>query len=417
MLNADKSRLTPKLRFPEFRNVPGWEPVSLKTASVPVDERVGDRQLTPVSISAGSGFVPQAEKFGRDISGNQYKLYTLVRDGDFVYNKGNSLKFPQGCIYQLQGWGEVAAPNVFICFRFKPGFSDSFFQQCFERNLHGRQLKKHITSGARSNGLLNISKDLFFGVEIPTPSSPEQNKIAACLSSLDNLIVAGSQKLDALKAHKKGLMQQLFPREGETRPRLRFPEFQDTGEWVVEALGQLAAYENGKAYEQDITENGKYVVVNSRFISTDGAIRKYTNAEYIIAKSDEVLMVLSDLPKGKALAKCYFVEANDRYAVNQRVCRLKPNGIDGKFLYYTLNRHPRLLAFDDGLNQTHLSKGSVNECPLCVPQTKEEQQRIASCLSALDGLIAAQSHKLEALKTHKKGLMQQLFPTPEEAEA
>ena len=125
-------------------------------------------------------------------------------------------------------------------------------------------------------------------------------------------------------------------------------------------------------------------------------------------------MVLSDLPKGKALAKCYFVEANDRYAVNQRICRLKPKQIDGKFLYYALNRHPRLLAFDDGLNQTHLSKGGVTECPLCVPLEKDEQQRIATCLTSLDDLIAAQTQKHEALKTHKKGLMQQLFPSPEE---
>jgi type I restriction enzyme S subunit len=123
-------------------------------------------------------------------------------------------------------------------------------------------------------------------------------------------------------------------------------------------------------------------------------------------------MVLSDLPKGKALAKCYFVEAYDRYAVNQRVCRLQPSQIDGKFLYYALNRHPRLLAFDDGLNQTHLSKAGVTDCPLCVPQEKVEQQRIASCLTSLDDLITAETQKLEALKSHKNGLMQQLFPAP-----
>jgi type I restriction enzyme S subunit len=121
-------------------------------------------------------------------------------------------------------------------------------------------------------------------------------------------------------------------------------------------------------------------------------------------------MVLSDLPKGRALAKCYYVESDDRYAVNQRVCRLKPNRIDGKFLYYTLNRHPNLLAFDDGLSQTHLSKSGVIECPLRVPSEKEEQQKIAECLSSVDELMAAESRKVDALKTHKKGLMQQLFP-------
>ena len=91
----EEKKLVPKLRFPEFRGTAPWNSISLRNASTPVNERVGERKLTPVSISAGIGFVPQAEKFGRDISGNQYQLYTLVRDGDFVYNKGNSLKFPE----------------------------------------------------------------------------------------------------------------------------------------------------------------------------------------------------------------------------------------------------------------------------------------------------------------------------------
>ena len=211
-MNQDvTAALVPKLRFPEFRGEDEWKPISLQEASTPVTERVGERKLTPVSISAGIGFVPQAAKFGRDISGKQYQLYTLIRDGDFVFNKGNSLKFPQGCVYQLQGWGHVAAPSVFICFRLKKGYSDSFFQQCFEKNQHGKQLRRHITSGARSNGLLNISKETFFSVEIPAPSLAEQQRIADCLSSLDELIAAQAWKVEALKSHKKGLMQQLFP--------------------------------------------------------------------------------------------------------------------------------------------------------------------------------------------------------------
>ena len=236
--------LVPKLRFPEFRDAEPWKPVSLGKASTPITERVGERKFTPVSISAGIGFVPQTEKFGRDISGNQYQLYTLVNDGDFVYNKGNSLKFPQGCVYQLQGWGQVAAPNVFISFRLKDGYSDVFFQNCFEQNMHGRQLQKHITSGARSNGLLNISKEHFFGVEIPTPSLAEQKKIADCLGSLDELIAAQGRKVEALKTHKKGLMQQLFPREGETQPRLRFPEFRNAGEWNARELSDFITERN-----------------------------------------------------------------------------------------------------------------------------------------------------------------------------
>ena len=205
----------PRLRFPEFRDAEGWSAPMLAEISKLIDERVGDRKLTPISISAGIGFVPQVEKFGRDISGEQYRRYTVIRDGDFVYNKGNSIRFPQGCIYDLQGWGEVAAPNVFICFRLKEGYENAFFRQYFEKNIHGIQLKKYITSGARSNGLLNISKETFFAIRIPLPSKAEQQKIADCLGSLDDVIAMQARKVDALKTHKKGLMQQLFPRMDE----------------------------------------------------------------------------------------------------------------------------------------------------------------------------------------------------------
>ena len=304
---------------------------------------------------------------------------------------------------------------LYTVFKFKD-CRDEFYEHFFKTTGWHAYMRQASSTGARHDRMAISSVD-FMAMPLPVPSPTEQQKIAECLSSVDELIAAQARKVDALKTHKKGLMQQLFPRKGETRPRLRFPEFQNDGEWVTEPLAQLANYENGKAYEKDIAENGKYVVVNSRFISTDGAVRKHTNADYLIAKTGEVLMVLSDLPKGKALAKCYFVEADDRYAVNQRVCRLKPTRIDGKFLYYILNRHPHLLAYDDGLNQTHLSRGGVTECPLCVPLEKAEQQRIASCLSSLDALITAETQKLEALKIHKKGLMQQLFPSAEVLEA
>jgi len=215
-MNSKKTALEPRLRFPGFQG--SWREIELKNASVPIVERVGNKELPTVSISAGIGFVAQKEKFGRDISGKQYALYTLVRDGDFVYNKGNSIKFPQGCIYELKGWGEVAAPNVFISFRMSDGFENSFYGYVFEKNIHGEQLAKSITSGARSNGLLNISKDVFFSIKIPLPSLEEQQKIADCLSSLDELIDAQSQKLELLKAHKKALMQQLFPAGGGGTP-------------------------------------------------------------------------------------------------------------------------------------------------------------------------------------------------------
>jgi len=193
-------------------------------------------------------------------------------------------------------------------------------------------------------------------------------------------------------------------------PDLRFPEFENEGEWEEKLVSQLAEYENGKAHEQDINEEGKYVVVNSKFISTDGEVRKFTNSANCIARADDILMVLSDVPNGRAIAKCFYVDRDNFYTVNQRICKLTPTNADSKILYYLLNRNSHFLSFDDGVKQTNLRNEDVLNCPIILPKSPQEQQKIASCLSSLDELISAHNIKLELLKDHKKGLMQNLFP-------
>lgn len=193
-------------------------------------------------------------------------------------------------------------------------------------------------------------------------------------------------------------------------PELRFSEFVNDGEWKENIVSQVAKYENGKAHEQDIVEDGKYVVVNSKFISRDGKVKKFSNTANCPAKKDDILMVLSDLPNGKALAKCFYVEKENAYTVNQRICKLTPTTVESKILYYLLNRNSYYLSFDDGVKQTNLRNEDVLNCPIILPKNSKEQQKIASCLSFLDEVVAGHDKKLELLKDHKKGLMQNLFP-------
>lgn len=244
----------------------------------------------------------------------------------------------------------------------------------------------------------------------------EQQKIADCLSSIDELIDAESRKLKALEKYKKGLMQKLFPAEGKTLPEWRFPEFKHCGNWEQATLTKVAFYENGKAHENYIEEYGKYIVVNSKFIATDGEVTKHSNTANLLAKRGDTLMVLSDVPNGRALAKCYFVDENDKYTVNQRICRLRPYDIDSLFLFYYVNRNKYFLDFDDGVKQTNLKKSDVLACPLLKPKEKREQQKIADCLSEIDTMITEQLKKIERLETHKKGLLQGLFPSLEEVD-
>jgi type I restriction enzyme S subunit len=414
----DKTALVPRLRFPEFRKTGGWAAPQLKEISTPVDERVGERRLTPVSISAGVGFVPQAEKFGRDISGSQYRLYTWVRDGDFVYNKGNSLKFPQGCVYDLQGWGEVAAPNVFICFRLKAGYENGFFRYCFEKNTHGIQLKRHITSGARSNGLLNISRDAFFGVTIPTPKQQEQQKIADCLSSLDELIAAENQKLEAIKTHRKGMLQQLFPREDEEAPRLRFPEFRKAGEWAEERLENLASRGSGhtpsKSYPEYYDGGIKWVSLADSKRLDSGLISKteieisekgIKNSSAVLHPSGTVI-----LSRDAGVGKSAIIDGPMAVSQHFIAWTCDPKRLHNWFLYYELQRNkPLFERAATGSTIKTIGLPFFVEMRIRLP-SPSEQKKIADCLSSLDDLIAAQSRKIDALRLHKKGLLQRLFP-------
>lgn len=193
--------------------------------------------------------------------------------------------------------------------------------------------------------------------------------------------------------------------------KYRFPDFVNTKKWEETTLGQIADYENGKAHEQDIADNGKFIVVNSKFISTNGEVKKYTNTAFCPTQKGDILMVLSDVPNGKAIAKCFLVEEDNRYTVNQRICRITPRNVNSKILYYLLNRNPYFLAFDDGVKQTNLRKEDVLNCPLMIPEDPKEQQKIADTLSSIDELINTQNQKLEALQLHKKGLLQGLFPS------
>lgn len=205
-------------------------------------------------------------------------------------------------------------------------------------------------------------------------------------------------------------MEDIIMTEKNLIPLLRFPKFVRDAEWICTTLRAEMDYENGVAHENDIDSLGKYIVVNSKFISTEGQIEKRSNNAHCLAEENDILMVLSDLPNGKAIAKCFYVDASNKYTVNQRICKLRSKGANSKLLYYIINRNPYFLSFDDGVKQTNLKKEEVLNCPLILPKSIEEQSVIAECLSSIDSYISSINEKVEQLKAHKKSLMQKLFP-------
>lgn len=180
-------------------------------------------------------------------------------------------------------------------------------------------------------------------------------------------------------------------------------------DWDVMPLSEVLQFRNGKAHEQHIVRDGKYIVVNSKFISTEGEVRKYSDECFCPTTTGETLFVMSDLPNGRALAKCFIVDADDRYAVNQRICSFKPRKGDPKYFFYTLNRNPYFLSFDDGVQQTHLLNAVILNCPVKVPPTEKEQRAIAKALSDMDALINSLDALLAKKRLIKQGTMQQLL--------
>ncbi len=200
--------LSGQRRLPGFKGK--WGEVKLGDIAAPIKTVVGEKVVTPMSLSAGIGFVPQETKFGKDISGAQYQRYTLLTKGCFAYNKGNSKKYPQGCIYLLEEHDEVAVPNVFVCFKLDPSAAvDEYFRQVFLANMHGPALVRFINSGVRNNGLLNLTASNFFQIKLPLPPLPEQRAIAAVLSAADAEIAALERKLGALREQKRFLLNNL----------------------------------------------------------------------------------------------------------------------------------------------------------------------------------------------------------------
>jgi type I restriction enzyme S subunit len=180
-------------------------------------------------------------------------------------------------------------------------------------------------------------------------------------------------------------------------------------DWEIKKLADLVRYTNGVAHEQSITDSGRFVVVNSRFISTEGLVRKYSDHCLCPAAKGDVLMVMSDVPNGKAIAKCYWVESDNTYTVNQRICLLNPVSINGKFLLYKLDRNPFYLAFDDGAKQTNLRKDVVLSCPLAIPKSNIEQSAIAGALSDVDRLLNTLQRQITKKHDLKQATMQQLL--------
>lgn len=278
-------------------------------------------------------------------------------------------------------------------------------------------LRKSFDNSATHGGIftnLTTSGVKEFVVPFP-PTLAEQEAIAEALSDADALIESLETLLTKKRQVKQGTMQELLT------GKIRLPGFEKKhgykqteigtipSDWEVKLLPDVCRFRAGIAHEQYISDYGQFVCINVKFISTDGKVRKFSTENLCKAKRDDIIMVMSDLPNGKALAKTFVVDQDNMYAVNQSVCALTPYNDHSKYLSYVLNRNPYFLKFDDGINQTHLLKPVFQKCRLPLPSSKAEQTAIAEILSDMDAETRAVEEKLSKARGVKAGMMSALL--------
>ena len=406
-----KPALVPKLRFPEFRESEGWDTDELGEVADFVNEKVPLERVSLEDYVSTENILPDY--------GGVARASKLPTTGSVTRFRPNDTLVSNIRPYLKKVWvadKEGGASNDVIVIRAKQGLLAQYFA-CLLKN---DAFIDYVMTGAK--GVKMPRGDIASMRAYPTlyPTKPEQQKIAECLSSVDELMAAQVRKLDALKTHKKGLMQQLFPREGETQPRLRFPEFQNAGEWEPRELSDFITernqYPKGKVPLFSLTiEDG--VTPKTERYERSFLVKNEADAYKLVLPNDFAFNPMNlrfgaigrhSGTENVAVSKYYNIFSCDR-TVDSRFCEIYFRS-DGMVAFY-----------DDRAVGSLIEKRRVHFAAFLKFNIRfprlPEQQRIADCLNSLDDLIAAQTQKLAALKTHKQGLMQQLFPSPEVVEA
>jgi type I restriction enzyme S subunit len=431
MSNETKNKTIPQLRFPEFKDAEEWGTFSIGDY---IESYRGGAPLTPADFVPYSDYevIPKkainegswlkmdkenptycTEHFYFDnqesVVDSTY-LITTLRDlvpsgpniGYIVKYIGNKKYILAQGVYGLKP-KETIIPDFLIH---------------FSNTIRYRKLVNSIMVGSTQ---VHIRNGDFLKLPINIPLQNEQQKIADSLSSLDDFISAQSQKLETLKAHKKGLMQQLFPVEGETVPKLRFAEFRDSGEWKETTLGKCLLQHpeygiNAPAVPYssslptylritDISEDG--VFLKNEKVSVE---QEVTEINYL--EEGDIALARTGASVGKSYK--YRIEDGELVFAGFLI-RVKPdkNKLNSELLfqYLSTDQYWHWVHFSSARSgQPGINGNEYASMPIILPPSLEEQKKIADCLSSLDELITAQVEKIDALKGHKKGLMQGLFP-------
>lgn len=400
MRMSKKKEIVPKFRFPEFQK-DGIDFVHGNKLFKSITNKNHNSDLPILAITQDQGAVPRDQiEYNVTVTDKSLSNYKVVEVGDFII----SLRSFQGGIEYSRFKG-ICSPAYIILRKREENISELYYKYFFKTWRYIQSLNRNL-EGIRDGKMISYSQ--FSSVKVPYPRSfKEQQKIADCLSSIDELIDAENRKLKALEKYKKGLMQKLFPAEGKTLPEWRFPEFRGKSEWRIKPLGKICT--NYDSRRIPITEKDR-VKGEIPYIGASGVI-DYIN-DFIF---DEDLLCVSE-DGANLVARTYPIafSISGKTWVNNHAHVLK---FSHKYTQDIVESYLNMINLQDfltGMAQPKLNRAKLDIIPIPLPE-EEEQQKIADCLSEVDKIITEQSNKVEQLKAHKKGLMQGLFPSLEEA--
>ena len=419
-MKNDKQALVPRLRFPEFRDAGQWQENQL--ADIATLHKGKGISKADIKVTGSQPCVRYGELYtvyGDVISEVVSKTDVppddlfMSREGDVIIPSSGETKIDIATAACVLRENIALGGDLNVIRSEQNGVFLSYY-------LNG-SLKHEIAKVAQGNTVVHLYKSNLEALKLAIPKVQEQQKIADCLSSLDALISAQADKIDTFKTHKKGLMQQLFPREGETVPRLRFPEFRDAGEWRKCKLEELAkrgsghtpnkkhpSYYNGgikwvSLADSDKLDNG-YIFKTKHEISEAGL----RNSSAVLHSPGTVI-----LSRDAGVGKSGVLYSSMAVSQHFIAWSCEKSKLSNWFLYYFLQKmKPTFESIAVGNTIKTIGLTYFKEMIIFVPAVAE-QQKIADCLTFLDALIAAHTEKLDALKELKKGLMQKLFPCPE----
>ncbi|MFO0049901.1 MAG: restriction endonuclease subunit S [Pseudanabaena sp.] len=430
----------PKLRFPDFRDAGEWEEYAL--ADIALEKLSNGVFNDPNKVGKGyklvnvldmyiESYIDETKLSLADISDTEFKK-NKVENGDIFFTRSSLVKegIAKSNIY-LGNAHDITFDGHLIRLRPNKNITLPLF---LHFGLRSEAVRSQLVAKGKTATMTTIGQSDIADTKILIAKKiEEQQKIADCLTSLDDRITLETQKLDTLKAHKKGLMQQLFPAEGETLPKLRFPEFLDAGEWEEKKLIDVTDKKikwsfiggpfGSNLKSSDYTPHGIRVIQlqnigDAEFLDNYKIFTSEQKANELLSCNiypNEIILSKMGDPVGRA---CLIPNKHERYLMCSDGIRLVVDEqLFSKYFIYSLINSDSFRKLLDktatGSTRKRIGLDDLKNLPMVLPSFPE-QQKIAGCLTSIDEAIAAQSQAIDLLKLHKKGLMQQLFPSVEE---